>query len=151
MGAYALTTTAWADAAPTISSIRRRVFIVEQGVAEYEEWDAADQSAVHVLALSGKRDAVGTGRLEHSGKVGRVAVVSKHRGFGVGARIMERLLDEARALGMKQVYLHAQIHAGRFYQQLGFVPVGVTFMEAGIEHVRMELRLETDSNAERED
>ena len=146
---YALTTTCWADAADAISDVRRQVFVIEQRVAEYEEWDAADRGAVHVLVLDEKRDAVGTGRLERSGKVGRVAVLSIHRGTGIGVRIMERLLDEARALAIEEVYLNAQTQAQRFYTLLGFRPTGTTFMEAGIEHVRMELRLESESNAER--
>ncbi len=144
-----LTTTDWADDAHAISGVRRQVFVIEQRVAEYEEWDAADHGAVHVLALDEKRDAVGTGRLEPSGKVGRIAVVSIYRGIGIGVRIIERLLAEARFLAMEKVYLNAQTQAQGFYTQLGFKPVGPAFMEAGIEHVRMELRLESESNAKR--
>jgi predicted GNAT family N-acyltransferase len=146
---WAITTAGWADAAGAISNVRRQVFVIEQRVAEYEEWDAADQGAVHVLVLDEKRDAVGTGRLEPSGKVGRIAVVLRHRATGIGVRIIERLLAEARALAMEEVYLNAQTQAQGFYTHLGFRPVGATFMEAGIEHVRMELRLESESNAQR--
>ena len=146
---YAFLTTRWADSADVLSAIRRQVFVIEQQVAEYEEWDAADETAIHAMVLSEKREPVGTGRLERSGKVGRVAVVSKHRGFGVGTGIMTRLLDEAQALGMERVYLNSQVQARPFYRQLGFVPSGKTFMEAGIAHVRMELRLDTIIDAER--
>ena len=142
MSGYTFISTDWAAQASVISSIRRQVFVLQQNVAEYEEWDAADRSAVHVLALDEKRDAVGTGRLEGSGKVGRVAVLSAHQGRGVGAGIMFALLDAARANGTLRPYLNAQIQAERFYRALGFAPVGATFMEAGIAHVRMELELD---------
>lgn len=142
MSGYTFVSTDWAAHAPAISSIRRQVFVVQQHVAEYEEWDAADLNAVHVLALDEKRDAVGTGRLDGSGKVGRVAVLSAHRGCGVGAGIMLTLLDAARANGTLRPYLNAQVQAERFYRALGFAPVGATFMEAGISHVRMELKLD---------
>jgi predicted GNAT family N-acyltransferase len=138
----------WSSASAAISRVRRPVFIVEQGVTEYEEWDAADAQAVHVLCHHQKRDAVGTGRLERSGKVGRVAVLHTHRGRGVGAGILRELLTAARIFGVERAFLNAQVQAARFYEALGFSSVGAPFMEAGIAHIRMELPLEPDAHAE---
>jgi predicted GNAT family N-acyltransferase len=64
--------------------VRRAVFIIEQGIAESDEWDSADVQCVHALALTAKRDAVGTGRLEPTGKIGRLAVLAEFRGLGLG-------------------------------------------------------------------
>ena len=49
---------------------------------EYREaaaFDDADENNSHVPALSEKRDAVGTGRIDPTGKIARIAVVAEHR------------------------------------------------------------------------
>ena len=131
----------WADDRATLQSVRRRVFIDEQGIPEAEEWDDVDPIARHVLALAGNRDAVGTGRLEPTGKIGRVAVLPGHRGTGVGRRIMAHLVNQAPESGFTKVYLHAQAAAEGFYARLGFRTEGPVFEECGIPHLRMTLEI----------
>jgi predicted GNAT family N-acyltransferase len=121
--------------------IRRAVFVDEQQIAETDEWDAEDPGSVHVLALL-NRDPVGTGRLNPAGKIGRIAVLARMRGQGIGTRILLRLLTEARRQGIREPYLHAQVQAVSFYEALGFSQAGDAFDEAGIPHVRMSLVLE---------
>jgi predicted GNAT family N-acyltransferase len=132
----------WQHDREQLQHVRRRVFIEEQGVPEQEEWDAADPIAWHVLAIDGKRDAVGTGRLEPCGKIGRVAVVDRCRGQGVGQAIMRCLVNQATDSGFEAVYLHAQTAAADFYRRLGFRAEGPVFEEVGIPHVRMRLEIE---------
>jgi predicted GNAT family N-acyltransferase len=132
---------AWAVDRPVLERIRREVFIREQEIPESEEWDGEDAGSVHVLARL-NRDPVGTGRLEPAGKIGRIAVIAGMRGRGIGTRILLRLLDEARRLGIREPYLHAQVQAVPFYERLGFSCRGEVFDEAGIPHVRMSLVLE---------
>jgi predicted GNAT family N-acyltransferase len=86
--------------------------------------------------------AIGTGRLAPDGKVGRMAVLAEYRGLGVGAAVLDHLLDCARAAGMTRCYLHAQTHALDFYARHGFVAHGAEFVEADIPHQEMELALE---------
>ena len=43
--------------------------------------------------------------------------------------------------GMPEVTLHAQTHAAGFYRKFGFDARGDEFLEAGIPHVGMSLRL----------
>jgi predicted GNAT family N-acyltransferase len=124
-----------------LEHVRRAVFIVEQGIAEADEWDSADVQCVHALALTAKRDAVGTGRLEATGKIGRLAVLAEFRGRGLGGELLEWLVAEARRQGMKQVFLHAQVHALEFYLRHDFRPQGPEFDEVGIPHQRMSRRL----------
>ena len=135
-------TARWGDDRPAIESVRREVFVHEQGIPEHEEWDAADPVCLHVLALTAKRDAVGTGRLEPTGKIGRVAVLPQYRGGGVGSAIVSHLVDLASGLGLTQVYLHAQTAALDFYERLGFRAEGPEFDEVGIPHRRMRLGIE---------
>jgi predicted GNAT family N-acyltransferase len=95
-----------------------------------------------VLACDGNA-AIGTGRLdlEYGGKVGRVAVVATHRRSGVGMAIMQRLHEIAREQRQPRLWCNAQLTAVPFYEGLGYRSVGPTFVEAGIDHVRMECEL----------
>ena len=124
-----------------LQCIRRAVFIQEQKVPESEEWDDDDAASVHVLARL-NREPVGTGRLNPAGKIGRIAVIAGLRGRGIGAVILRRLLEEARRIGIRQAFLHAQVQALPFYEKLGFRSEGGVFDEAGIPHVRMTHALE---------
>lgn len=136
-GAIELVEARWDQDRPDLETVRRRVFIEEQGVPEAEEWDAADPVSRHVLAIAGKRDVVGTGRLEPTGKIGRVAVLPQYRGTGVGSALVGHLVNQATELGFTQVYLHAQATAVGFYERLGFRAEGPEFDEVGIPHRRM--------------
>jgi len=131
----------WEADRSVLESIRRAVFIEEQRIPESDEWDDEDATSVHVLARL-NRDPVGTGRLNAAGKIGRIAVLAGQRGRGIGTLILSRLLDEARRLGIREPYLHAQVQAMPFYEKLGFERKGGEFDEAGIPHVRMSLVLE---------
>lgn len=131
----------WVADRALIERIRREVFVREQGIPEYEEWDDEDATSVHVLATL-NRDPVGTGRLNRAGKIGRIAVLSGLRGRGIGTEILRRLLREARRQGIREPYLHAQVQAVPFYERLGFSREGGEFDEAGIPHLRMSLVLE---------
>ena len=121
-------------------AIRRKVFIEEQGVPEEIELDDEDPHAFHALAtLDGL--AIGCGRyVVHDDyiKVGRMAVLPEYRDSGIGRRILEFLVDAARARGFRRVILHAQLTAEGFYLKNGFTPIGPVFDEAGIAHRRME-------------
>ena len=131
----------WDADRPVLERIRREVFIIEQQMAESDEWDGEDSSCVHVIARL-NRDPVGTGRLNPAGKIGRIAVITGLRGRGIGTLILRRLLDEARSRGIREPFLHAQVQAVPFYEKLGFASEGDEFDEAGIPHVRMSLVLE---------
>ena len=59
------------------------------------------------------------------------------RGRGVGEALMKAVLERAKARGMKDVHLAAQVQAMPFYERLGFEPYGDAFDEAGIAHRMM--------------
>ncbi|HVB80955.1 MAG TPA: GNAT family N-acetyltransferase [Candidatus Binataceae bacterium] len=124
-------------------ALRRRVFIEEQQVPEEIERDADDTRALHALALEGGRP-VGCGRMLAHGdyvKIGRMAVAAERRGAGIGRRVLEFLIENARRRGFRRAVLDAQLHAEGFYFKQGFTPVGEVFEEAGIMHRRMERAL----------
>jgi predicted GNAT family N-acyltransferase len=136
---YSLQVTSWQDDERSIRAVRQAVFIEEQGIAADDEWDVADENSSHVLVLSKKRDAVGTGRLGPNGKIARVAVIAECRGQGVGSAILKRLIHEAMDRGQNRVYLHAQTQALNFYKKMGFISDERAFLEAGIPHVLASL------------
>lgn len=133
----ALHPASWQADRSELERIRRQVFVLEQGVAESEEWDEHDPHCRHVLARLQNCDAVGTGRLDPVGKIGRIAVLAEHRGKGVGAAIVMHLIEQARIDGLGEVHLYAQVSALGFYEKLGFHAVGPEFDEVGIPHRRM--------------
>jgi predicted GNAT family N-acyltransferase len=138
---FLIRSASWQADRARLEFVRRQVFIIEQKIPESEEWDDADENSSHVLAFSKKRDVVGTGRLEPTGKIARLAVVGQYRGQGVGSAMLIRLVEEARQSGFDQVYLHAQTHALNFYKKFGFVSDEEIFSEGGIPHVLARLDL----------
>ena len=122
--------------------VRETVFIDEQRVPRELEFDDRDRQCLHVLVFDGATP-VGTGRLDldYDGKVGRVAVVATHRRAGVGTAVMEQLHAVARERKHPHLWCHAQLTAVPFYERLGYVKSGPIFVEAGIDHVRMEYSL----------
>ena len=130
----------WNELSAQASPIRFTVFVDEQKVPVELELDEFDPLSCHALALAGD-EAVGTGRLLPDGHIGRMAVLAGWRGRGVGALLLQALIDEAKRRGMARVVLNAQTHALGFYARFGFVPEGEEYEEAGLPHRTMSRRL----------
>lgn len=133
----------WADAQRDIRAIRRTVFVEEQGVPEELDLDGLDQDCMHVLACDEHGQPIGTGRMTADEKIGRMAVLKPWRGQGVGRALLQTLLKEAGRRGLSQVYLAAQTQAIGFYEKHGFRATGDIFLDAGISHRNMILKLPT--------
>lgn len=120
--------------------IREEVFIREQGCDPGEEWDRwdSDARAVHILCTEGD-EPVGAGRLlflDQGAKLERIAVPRPYRARGIGSALVRFMISLASRKGVETIYAHVQTSAVDFYKGLGFRPVGDTFQEAGIEHVK---------------
>jgi predicted GNAT family N-acyltransferase len=133
----------WDEARLEARRIRGLVFVDEQGVPVELEWDGQDPRSEHVLAFASDGTAVGTGRLLPDGHIGRMAVLKEWRGKGVGALLLQALVEHARKRRHAQVRLNAQVYAAGFYRRCGFEVSGPEFMEAGIPHVPMQRDLVT--------
>ena len=131
----------WHDGEPLLRSVREAVFIREQGIPPELEWDGLDENCRHALVLSHQGEAIGCGRMQENGHIGRIAVLPKWRKQKVGTAIMEALLDYARTHDYPQVDVDAQTHAVPFYHGFDFVESGVVFMDAGLPHIKMFLKL----------
>lgn len=130
----------WEALGAEATEIRRMVFIEEQRVPLEEEWDGRDPECRHFLALL-EGLPVGTARLLPDAHIGRVAVLARARGSGIGAALMAAAIEAARRDGHPAVELAAQTHALAFYARLGFIPFGDEFLDAGILHRNMRLPL----------
>ncbi|HLW74549.1 MAG TPA: GNAT family N-acetyltransferase [Gammaproteobacteria bacterium] len=140
-GTFSVRKADWELDREALRGLRRTVFIVEQRVPEDEEWDDLDPACLHTLALDRAGIPIGTGRLTPDGKIGRMAVLKEWRGTGVGSALLAFLVEDARRRGIKDCRLNAQSHALTFYARHGFEPYGEEFMEAGIPHRAMHMRL----------
>ena len=123
-----------------ILSIRFDVFVKEQGVHPSLEIDGQDPDCLHAIAYTDGK-AAGTGRLLPNGHIGRMAVLPDFRSRGIGSAILRTLIKAAIDRGDRQVSLASQVHAAPFYKRFGFQTQGDPFMEAGIEHIHMQLQL----------
>ena len=131
----------WQDGEPLLKSIRDAVFVREQGVPAELEWDGLDEGCRHALAISHQGDAIGCGRMLANGHIGRIAVLPQWRKQKVGTAIMEALLDYARTHDYPQVDVDAQTYAVPFYRKFDFVDEGKEFIDAGLPHIKMRLKL----------
>ncbi len=138
---YTIKRAVWEEDSPALCSVREAVFIREQKVPKELEWDEHDISARHLLALDGSGRAIGAARLLPEGRIGRMCVLAEHRGRGVGAALLRAALEWAMECGMERIVLDAQTHAVDFYGRFGFEADGPVFMDAGIAHRHMSLKL----------
>ena len=134
----------WKEAEVDAFLVRQEVFILEQSVPAELELDELDSSAAHVLAYQDAH-CIGTGRLVNlsakQAQIGRMAVLAKFRGKGIGKQILQKLVDLAASQGVLEIILHSQVSAIPFYGKLGFQAQGDVYEEAGIPHRNMMLTL----------
>ena len=124
-----------------IEQIRRRVFHEEQNIDEELEFDGLDETSEHLLAYL-NQEPIGTLRIREVNqkivKIERLAVLATARNQGIGRKLMEyaiALITEKNQY--EQIVIHAQYHLKNFYQSFGFQPIGETFEEAEILHIKM--------------
>ncbi|HUL66828.1 MAG TPA: GNAT family N-acetyltransferase [Burkholderiaceae bacterium] len=131
----------WDDLRDEALAIRYAVFVEEQLVPAELELDEFDPLSVHALARDHSGSAIGTGRLLPDGHIGRMAVLEKARGCGVGSALLLALMDESRRRGNREAVLNAQVQAQGFYERHGYALAGAPYDDAGIPHVEMRCRL----------
>jgi predicted GNAT family N-acyltransferase len=126
-------------------TIRKKVFVEEQGVPLELEIDEFDASAVHFIAYDGQ-EPIGASRFReyepNVGKVERVCVLKEYRGKHVGNLLMNKIEQYAIEKDFKKLKLNAQVYAIPFYEKLQYAVTSEEFMDADIPHRSMEKNLE---------
>ena len=121
--------------------IRAAVFVEEQGFPSAAEFDDADASAVHFVALEcGKPVGVcrATERGDGEWLIGRIAVVKECRGRGVGAALVSAAEEFVSLRGGRSAVIHAQTRARGFYERIGYSVFGEPDEEEGVPHIWMK-------------
>ena len=127
-----------------ILKIRVDVFVVEQK-CPYPEVDGKDKNAYHILGYQNEK-LVGYLRVLNRGvafknvSIGRV--ISLKRREGIGTALLRKGIEVAKEKYQADVIeIEAQTYAKEFYAKEGFVQASDEFLEDGIPHIKMELKI----------
>lgn len=128
----------------SILQLRSEVFVVEQNCV-YQDIDDKDQYALHLLL---KKDdyLIGYSRIFKAGdyfkeaSIGRVLVKKQDRNNRHGSLLMELSIKAIKDhFKENTVKISAQTYLKKFYNELGFDPIGEEYLEDGIPHIAMLL------------
>ncbi|STX30028.1 GNAT family acetyltransferase [Legionella beliardensis] len=126
-------------------AIRKKVFVEGQQVPLAEELDGKDDASDHYLLIVNDDIAVGVARvryLDRIAKVERVAILDEYQGQGLGKQLMEAILIELKQnKKINAIKLSSQCYAIPFYEKLGFSTCSEAYLDAGILHKDMVLKL----------
>lgn len=122
------------------NNIRTKVFVEEQLVPPELEYEYEEEGHFYLLYFKEKPIATARWRKTANGiKLERFASLKEYRNKGLGAKLLEEILNDVVSLKQK-IYLHSQINAVNYYKRAGFIEKGEHFFEADIEHILMEYR-----------
>jgi ElaA protein len=127
---------------------RQLVFAIEQQCA-YLDADGNDERSFHLCAWAdGHRVPLAYARVVEPGvkyaepSIGRVITTAAARGTGLGRELVRRAIAQTSAVFPGQgIRISAQSRLEAFYAGFGFEIVGERYMEDGIAHTEMLLRL----------
>ncbi|MFV0255178.1 MAG: GNAT family N-acetyltransferase [Erysipelotrichaceae bacterium] len=120
--------------------LRRDVFIFEQKVPLIEEFDEIDKTAIQLVVID-NQEVIATCRViptNNKYKIGRFAVKKAYRKQKIGSKLLEFIEKMAKTNNIDRLTLAAQITAIDFYQANGYKVYSDIFLDAGIEHLKME-------------
>ena len=122
-------------------NIRKVVFVNEQHIDKEIEFDGLDDTSLHLIAYD-ENKAIATLRIirlnEKEVKIGRVAILKEYRNLYIGSTLINFASLYLKEKGYTRIVLGAQLHALKFYKNLGFSQYGDEFLEANIKHIHMQ-------------
>ena len=127
-----------------ILRLRSAVFVVEQECA-YQDIDNKDQVAVHAWlsdedGIAAYLRVMDRGVYDEEVAIGRV--ISLRRRQGLASRLLREGIRIAREeFHADVISVEAQIYARSLYEKAGFRQASKEFLEDGIPHIRMLLKL----------
>ena len=125
-----------------ILQLRSEVFVVEQDCV-YQDIDGKDDKAVHVLGYKDDQLIAYTrifkpGAYFEQASIGRVLVKENQRKFKYGYDLMNASIEAVEKYFDEQtIKISAQVYLKNFYNNLGFIEQGATYLEDGIPHMVM--------------
>ncbi len=125
-----------------IFSLRKEIFVKEQGFPENEEIDYVDKFAVHIACYNSD-EVIACGRIYIKEKIAhfcRICVKKSYRNIGIGTLLCRFMIEYAKQNKCEKIVLNSQLHAISFYEKLGFIGES-EIMDAGVIHIKMKLEL----------
>jgi ElaA protein len=133
-----------------IYKLRAQVFVVEQKCA-YQDVDGKDPYAFHLMLIKDEK-LCGYLRILPPGlsykevSIGRVVVLPELRGRGLGVQLMKQALVSVTGIyGQTAIVISAQCYLQKWYEALGFVSEGESYLEDEIPHVKMKKQLKINN------
>lgn len=126
-------------------AVRHAVFVEEQHAFDESDRDARDDDALHVVAVADGL-VVGAVRLYPTNDAGRwrgdrLAVLPRARTLDAGALLVRFAVRTAGERGGTAMDARVQVRNVRFFQRLGWTPVGDIAQFHGMSHQHMEIPL----------
>ncbi len=125
-----------------ILKVRIDVFVVEQN-CPYPEIDGYDSKAIHLWAEK-EDEIIAYCRIFEPGikypesSIGRVLTHQNYRKLNLGKSLMRFAINTIEArFHQNSIRISAQDYLLNFYQNLGFVPTGKSYLEDDIPHSEM--------------
>jgi Predicted acyltransferase len=128
-----------------ITKARIKVFVVEQE-CPYQEIDDQDDDAIHMILRVDGELAAYTRIIRNSSSnyvsFGRVLVVKKFRKQHLGREIVSATIEEIKEdFPGNDIKIAGQSYLLDFYKSFGFKPVSDVYLEDGIPHVDLVLKV----------
>ena len=123
---------------------RAEIFVVEQNCI-YQDLDDKDYHSLHIFYEENGKIVAYLRAFEkdtttRTVQIGRVLTLN--HGMGLGDQLLKEGITQIREkLNPSTIYIEAQCYATGFYEQEGFVISSEEFLEDGIPHVEMILKL----------
>lgn len=123
---------------------RAEIFVVEQNCI-YQDLDDKDYHSLHIFYEENGKIVAYLRAFEkdtttRTVQIGRVLTLN--HGMGLGGQLLKKGITQIREkLNPSTIYIEAQCYATGFYEQEGFVISSEEFLEDGIPHVEMILKL----------
>lgn len=132
-----------------ILRFRSEVFVLEQNCV-YQDIDKKDLNALHIIGVEDSQ-IVAYARVMDAGvyfteaAFGRVLVRENYRKLGYGHKITSASIAAIKEhFDADEIRISAQVYLITFYQSHGFETVGDRYLEEGIPHISMILKLRSE-------
>lgn len=127
-----------------ILKARAEIFVVEQNCI-YQDLDDIDYRSLHIFYEDNDKVIAYLRAFEKDSdaktiQIGRVLTLT--HGAGLGGKLLQEGISLIRKkMHPSSIYIEAQCYAIGFYEKKGFVVSSEEFLEDGIPHVKMILKL----------
>tara|TARA_R110000868_G_scaffold36900_2_gene130481 strand:- start:1846 stop:2286 length:441 start_codon:yes stop_codon:yes gene_type:complete len=131
---------------PLEQELRNKILLRPIGVPDHA-WEMHDKKAWHFVAVENET-VIGCVVLvplnteQTKTQLMQMAVETNQQGKGIGKLLVKELLSFCMSNGIKEVVCHSRDNAVPFYLNLGFEIYDEPFVEVGIQHYHMRIKLD---------